>query len=45
MSSRYETLLVDEVSPRVMQVTLNRPHVRNALNTQMGRNCASCSCH
>jgi enoyl-CoA hydratase len=37
MSSRYETLLVDEVSPGVMQVTLNRPHVRNALNTQMGR--------
>lgn len=35
--SQYETLHVDEVSPGVMQVTLDRPQVRNALNTQMGR--------
>jgi len=34
---RYETLLVEMAEPHVLQVTLNRPEVANALNTQMGR--------
>jgi enoyl-CoA hydratase len=33
----YETLGLDEPSPGMLVVTLNRPEVRNALNTQMGR--------
>lgn len=33
----YETLKLDEPSPGMLVVTLNRPEVRNALNTQMGR--------
>lgn len=33
----YETLLTASVAPHVLQVTLNRPEVGNALNTQMGR--------
>jgi enoyl-CoA hydratase len=33
----YETLLLEEPAPGVLQVTLNRPQVRNAINTQMGR--------
>lgn len=33
----YETLQVEEPSPGLLLVTLNRPEVRNALNTQMGR--------
>ncbi|MEO5693766.1 MAG: enoyl-CoA hydratase-related protein [Usitatibacter sp.] len=33
----YETLQVVEPSPGLLLVTLNRPEVRNALNTQMGR--------
>ncbi|WP_297727960.1 enoyl-CoA hydratase-related protein [Limnohabitans sp. Rim8] len=32
----YETLLSDMVDAHVLLVTLNRPHVGNALNTQMG---------
>lgn len=32
----FETLLVDRVADHVVQVTLNRPEVFNALNTQMG---------
>ncbi len=32
----YETLLTAIVAPHVLQVTLNRPQVLNALNTQMG---------
>ena len=32
----FETLLVEEVAEHVVQVTLNRPEVFNALNTQMG---------
>ncbi|MGE0310673.1 MAG: enoyl-CoA hydratase/isomerase family protein [Lautropia sp.] len=34
---RYDTLLIDAVAPHVLQVTLNRPEVGNAINTQMGR--------
>jgi enoyl-CoA hydratase/carnithine racemase len=33
----YQTLKLDEPSPGMLVVTLNRPEVRNALNTQMGR--------
>ncbi len=33
----YETLLTEMVEPHVLQVTLNRPEVGNAINTQMGR--------
>jgi len=33
----FETLTVDHPQPGLMIVTLNRPEVRNALNTQMGR--------
>jgi enoyl-CoA hydratase len=32
----YQTLLVEMMSPHVLKVTLNRPEVRNAMNTQMG---------
>jgi enoyl-CoA hydratase/carnithine racemase len=34
---QYETLRIDEPSAGMLVVTLNRPEVRNALNTQMGR--------
>jgi enoyl-CoA hydratase/carnithine racemase len=33
----YETLLLDMVAPHLLRVTLNRPQVANAFNTQMGR--------
>jgi enoyl-CoA hydratase/carnithine racemase len=32
----YETLALSEPAPHVLQVTLNRPEVSNAMNTQMG---------
>ena len=32
----FETLRCDIVAPHVWQVTLNRPEVGNAINTQMG---------
>ena len=32
----YETLLLSEPAAHVLQVTLNRPEVSNAMNTQMG---------
>jgi len=32
----FETLLVEPVAEHVVQITLNRPEVFNALNTQMG---------
>ena len=32
----YDTLLLSEPAPNVLQVGLNRPDVRNALNTRMG---------
>ena len=35
--SQYETLLVDQPLPGVLQVTLNRPQFSNAFNTQTGR--------
>ncbi len=33
----YETLILDTPRPHVLRVTLNRPEVANALNTQLGR--------
>jgi enoyl-CoA hydratase/carnithine racemase len=33
----YETLILEEAAVGVLLVRLNRPEVRNALNTQMGR--------
>jgi enoyl-CoA hydratase/carnithine racemase len=32
----YQTLAVDAADPRILVVTLNRPEVLNAINTQMG---------
>jgi enoyl-CoA hydratase len=37
MTKSYETLRVETAAPNILQVTLNRPEVANALNTQMGR--------
>jgi enoyl-CoA hydratase/carnithine racemase len=34
---KFQTLLVEERDPQLLLVTLNRPEVMNALNTQMGR--------
>ena len=36
-ASQYDTLRISNPSTHVLQVTLNRPEVANALNTQMGR--------
>ena len=33
----YETLLTELVEPHLLKITLNRPQVGNAINTQMGR--------
>jgi enoyl-CoA hydratase/carnithine racemase len=33
----YQTLKVESPEPHVLLVTMNRPEVRNAINTQMGR--------
>jgi enoyl-CoA hydratase/carnithine racemase len=32
----YETLLVEDVEPHILKLTLNRPTAMNAMNTQMG---------
>lgn len=37
MLPAYETVRTEMVEPHVLQITLNRPEVGNALNTQMGR--------
>jgi enoyl-CoA hydratase/carnithine racemase len=34
---RYATLLCETAAPQVLLITLNRPEVRNAFNTAMGR--------
>ena len=34
---RYETVLTEMVGAHILKITLNRPQVGNALNTQMGR--------
>lgn len=40
----YETVTTELVSPHVLKVTLNRPQVGNALNTQMGRDLLVFNC-
>lgn len=37
MQDQYETLLLDRPQDHVLQVTINRPERRNAMNTQVGR--------
>ncbi len=37
MDAKYETLVTELTGDCVLIVTLNRPHVSNAVNTQMGR--------
>jgi len=37
MTRDYETLRVEDLGDGLLLVTLNRPHVANAMNTQMGR--------
>ncbi|MDE0941449.1 MAG: enoyl-CoA hydratase-related protein [Alphaproteobacteria bacterium] len=37
MQDAYETLLLDRPQEHVLQVTINRPERRNAMNTQVGR--------
>lgn len=34
---QYETLAIDDTEAHVLVITLNRPQVANAINTQMGR--------
>jgi enoyl-CoA hydratase/carnithine racemase len=36
MRERYDTILLGQPAPGVLQVTLNRPSFANAMNTQMG---------
>jgi enoyl-CoA hydratase len=36
MRDHYETLALSEPAGQVLQVTLNRPNIANAMNTQMG---------
>ena len=36
MMRKYETLLLEPIEETLLRVTLNRPAVGNALNTQMG---------
>jgi len=36
LAREFDTLLVDEPSPQVLRVTLNRPEASNAFNTQCG---------
>ena len=37
MAPTYQTLKTEQVEPHLLLVTLDRPEVRNAMNTQMGR--------
>src|SRR5919202_6803568 len=37
MKDRYETLLTEDLGGGLLLLTLNRPHVANAMGTQMGR--------
>jgi enoyl-CoA hydratase/carnithine racemase len=37
MRTDFTTLKVETLEPGLIQITLNRPEVRNALNTQMGK--------
>ena len=42
MPCDYATLKTEIAAPHVLLVTLNRPEVANALNTQMGRDFSTC---
>ena len=42
MREHYETLALSEPAGQVLQVTLNRPTVANAMNTQMGLDLMNC---
>jgi enoyl-CoA hydratase/carnithine racemase len=42
LQETYAHLLVESPSAHVVSVTLNRPEVLNALNTQMGRDLILC---
>ena len=37
MAQTYDTLQITEPQPHTLLVTLNRPEIANAMNTQMGR--------
>ncbi len=37
MTHHYETLQIEAIDAAILRVTLNRPEVGNAMNTQMGR--------
>jgi len=39
---RYDTVQTALVGAHVLQVTLARPEVGNAMNTQMGATCSTC---
>jgi enoyl-CoA hydratase/carnithine racemase len=41
-SQSYETLLQENPSPHILQITLNRPDAANAFNTQMATDLAHC---
>ena len=36
MEHKYETILVETIDRHILLVTMNRPEVGNAKNTQMG---------
>jgi enoyl-CoA hydratase/carnithine racemase len=42
MLTRFDTLLLEEPQPHTLLITLNRPDVANAMNTQMGRDLLAC---
>lgn len=42
MTREFSTLAIDRPEPHVLRVTLNRPQVANALNTQMGLDLMHC---
>ena len=37
MQDNYETLILNQPQDYVLQITINRPERRNAMNTQLGR--------
>ena len=41
LKTKFDTLLLDSPESGVLHITLNRPEVRNALNTQMAKDLAS----
>ncbi len=41
LKTKFDTLILESSETGVLQITLNRPEVRNALNTQMAKDLAS----